>query len=95
MVRAANTGVSGVIDEFGSPYDRVGGGSQPRLILDPETGDYAIRGSIPAVVRVPSNGGITFYARFGDWFPMALSALVVGAICLHLVKRKLAAKAAI
>ncbi len=95
LVRAANTGVSGVIDEFGSLYDRVGGGREPRSIQDPETGDYAIRGSIPAVVRVPREGILTFYARFGDWFPISHTVLVMGAICVHVVRRKITTKAAI
>ncbi len=92
MVRAANTGVSGVIDEFGSVYDRLGGGGEARLIQDPETGSYAIRGSIPAIVRVPKEGAFTVYAHFGDWFPMVLTALVMASAMRYLIVRKLRRK---
>jgi apolipoprotein N-acyltransferase len=46
-----------------------------RHLVD-ENGSYFHRGYLLASVYVPSEGGFTLYARFGDWF--AVTGLVAG-----------------
>lgn len=65
MVRAANTGISCFIDTFGTETARLD---------DPETGNTFIRGCQTGEVRIPKSGEVTFYARFGDAFSIALLA---------------------
>ncbi len=81
MIRAANTGVSGFIDERGSVYDRTGRESGPRILRDPGTGSTYIRGSLPATLAVPIDPPATVYARVGDAFSVAmgLAALLAAA----------------
>ena len=82
MIRAANTGVSGFIDEWGSLYDREGRSLQPRILRDEESGSTYIRGSLPATIAVDLDPPISFYARYGDVFSvtMGLFALVTASI---------------
>ncbi len=72
MIRAANTGVSGFIDERG----RVTG-----YLHDPESGSTYIRGSLPGTVSIDRNPPLTIYARIGDSFSIAMGliALLVAA----------------
>ncbi len=77
MARAANTGVSGFIDERGSVYDRNSSDSFARIIQDEETGDTYIRGSLPATLQIDLNPPITFYARFGNLFSVTLGAIAL------------------
>lgn len=79
MVRAANTGVSGFVDERGSVHDRTGGESGPRILRDPETGSTYLRGSLPGTVRVPVDPTTTLYARFGDAFSVGMGLLALAA----------------
>ncbi len=83
MIRAANTGVSGFIDERGSIFDREGKEPFPRILRDEETGSTYIRGSLPATLKVDLNPPMTVYARFGDAFSivMGLIALSAAVIC--------------
>jgi apolipoprotein N-acyltransferase len=72
-VRCANRGVTGVVTVAGSlvdPYTK-----EMRHLVD-ENGSYFHRGYLLASVYVPSEGGFTLYARFGDWF--AVTGLVAG-----------------
>lgn len=69
MVRAANTGVSCVIDATGSWIDRRTGA--PRAILD-SNGRPFIEGTMAAEVEVPTNPPTTLYAIAGDSLVIAL-----------------------
>lgn len=71
MVRCANRGVTGVISATGSTIDPYTG--EDRQLLD-ENGSHFHRGSLLASAYLLKNGGITLYARFGDWF--AVTGLV-------------------
>jgi apolipoprotein N-acyltransferase len=59
MCRAANTGVTAVIDDRGVVVDE---------LRDPQTGSPFIQGVLPAKVVLPDKMELTVYARFGDWF---------------------------
>lgn len=92
MIRAANTGVSGFIDERGSVYDRRATDNFQRILRDDETGSTYIRGSIPGNVEVNLNPPTTFYARFGDLFSISLGliALLFAAISVAKSKKRAA-----
>jgi apolipoprotein N-acyltransferase len=64
MVRAANTGVSCLIDATGSMVDRKSG--VRRAILDPESGRPFIEGTLYGQVDVPVDGVTTLYSIAGD-----------------------------
>ena len=72
-VRCANRGVTGVVTVAGSlvdPYTK-----EMRHLVD-ENGSYFHRGYLLASFYVPSEGGVTLYAAFGDWF--AAAGLIAG-----------------
>lgn len=77
MIRAANTGVSGFIDERGSVYDRRSTDKFARVLRDEESGSTHIRGSIPANVEVNLNPPMTIYARYGDVFSAGMGVLAL------------------
>ena len=77
MIRAANTGVSGFIDERGSIFDRDAHRPFKLIIQDEETGDTFIRGSLPATVRLDKNPPVTMYARIGDAFSIGMGLLAL------------------
>lgn len=68
MVRATNTGVSCFIDTCGRVISK---------LSDPETGSSFIEGTLPGEVKVPRTGQMTLYARYGDWFSLALMGVCV------------------
>jgi apolipoprotein N-acyltransferase len=88
MIRAANTGVSGFIDERGSVYDRRATDNFQRILRDDETGSTYIRGSIPGNVEVNLNPPTTFYARFGDLFSISLGLIALLFAALSVAKSK-------
>ncbi len=89
MVRAANTGVSGFIDDRGSVHDREGLEPGPRILRDPETGSTYLRGSLPGTLRVALDPPTTLYARFGDAFSVAmgLAALMAAGLSMRRPRR--------
>ena len=87
MVRCANRGVTGVVSVTGSLVDPFSG--EKRHLVD-EKGSHFHRGYLLASVYVPSEGEITVYAAFGDWF--AIAGLAVGFLWIFgsgLIRRKL------
>ena len=73
MVRAANTGVTCFVNEFG----------RVTQLLQDDTGSTFNEGALTGEVQVPQNGQITFYARHGEWF--AQICVVVTALALVLI----------
>lgn len=76
LVRAANTGVSAVIDTRGVVTAR---------LVDPETKSPFIQGVLPGDVALAKQPPVTVYARWGDWFAVACLSLC---IALPLVTRR-------
>jgi|TARA_B100001059_G_scaffold67840_1_gene64708 apolipoprotein N-acyltransferase len=70
-VRCANRGVTGVVTLAGSLVDPY---TKKTRHLANENGSYFHRGYLLATVYIPSEGEITLYAAFGDWF--AVSGLI-------------------
>ena len=79
-VRCANRGVTGVVTLAGSLVDPY---SKKTRHLVNENGSYFHRGYLLATVYIPSEGEITLYAAFGDWF--ALSGLIGGFLWVFLI----------
>ena len=79
-VRCANRGVTGVVTLAGSLVDPY---SKKTRHLVNENGSYFHRGYLLATVYIPSEGEITLYAAFGDWF--ALSGLIGGLLWIFLI----------
>ncbi len=77
MIRAANSGVSGFIDERGSVYDRNSLEKYPRIIQDEATGNTFIRGSIASTLKVDLNPPMTIYARIGDAFSISMGLIAL------------------
>jgi len=81
MVRAANTGVTCIIDDAGRILDH-------QKLVDPETGSIFTDGFLASTVRVPKEGLITFYAKFGDVFSITAGIVALAFIILAKLKRK-------
>ncbi|MDB4696833.1 hypothetical protein OAF29_08190, partial [Akkermansiaceae bacterium] len=79
-VRCANRGVTGVVTLAGSLVDPY---SKKTRHLVNENGSYFHRGYLLATVYIPSEGEITLYAAFGDWF--AVSGLIAGFLWVFLI----------
>jgi apolipoprotein N-acyltransferase len=78
MIRAANTGVSGFIDERGSVYDRTGREKSERILRDGASGSTYIRGSLPATLAIDLDPPVTVFARVGDSFSIAMGLIALG-----------------
>ena len=75
MARAANTGVTCIIDETGSLDDRRQPGYDPRLISDGEPKPSTfVEGFMSARIALDRNPPTTFYARHGDLFSILCAA---------------------
>lgn len=81
MVRAANTGVTCIIDIAGRTVDH-------HKLTDPVTNSIFIDGFLASTVQVPKSGVITFYARFGDAFSLAAGLVALLFIAVTVFKRK-------
>lgn len=83
MVRAANTGVTCVINETGRVTE---------MLLD-ETGSQFTEGVLTGEVAVPTNGELTFYVRHGEWVShvcAAVSALTLLYVVVFARRRRAA-----
>ena len=78
MVRAANTGVTAIIDRFGRPDN----------ILKNEAGSTFFEGVLIGQVHVPVNPAKTFYTLYGEVFSMACLGVAAAACGVMLFRRK-------
>lgn len=81
MLRCANRGVTAVVSATGATRDPWL--KEERRLID-EDGDYFHRGFILSSFYIPTNIGVTVYARYGDWFAVGGLIFAVG---WYVVKR--------
>ena len=77
MVRAANTGVTCFVNEFG----------RVTSMLEKD-GDQFIDGVLSSDVAVPTQGGLTFYVRHGELFARCCAGFSVLALVVGFVRRR-------
>jgi apolipoprotein N-acyltransferase len=78
MVRAANTGVTCFINEFG----------RVTQILRDDTGDTFTEGVLTGEVNVPQDRQMTFYTRQGEWFAEICAIVTAIAVIFVFVRRR-------
>lgn len=79
MIRAANTGISCIVDRLGRVI----------TVLADEKGDTFIEGTLFArQVEVPKNPAVTFYVRYGEVFTYACIGITALAGIVAFIKRK-------
>lgn len=78
LVRAANTGVTCIID------------SEGRVLHDLRNADGTpfLEGVLFGTVFVPRDAGFTFYARYGDWVAYMAAAIAAVAICFRFIRNR-------
>jgi apolipoprotein N-acyltransferase len=81
MVRAANTGVSCFVNEFG----------RVTQILQDETGSTFSEGVLTGEIKVPTEGELTFYTRHGELFAQICSGITLVAIIIYLLRSAISA----
>lgn len=67
MVRAANTGITCFVNEFG----------RVTQILRDEKGSTFTEGVLTGEVNVPTDGELTFYLRHGEWFAKTCAGITL------------------
>lgn len=77
MVRAANTGVTCFVNEFGSVT---------QILLD-ENGTPFTEGTLTGQVAIAANPAPTFYVQHGEWFSYACITVTTLALAFLLVRR--------
>jgi apolipoprotein N-acyltransferase len=77
MVRAANTGVTCFVNQFG----------RVTQVLRDETGSGFTEGVLMGEINVPTEREVTFYARHGELFAKVCAAITVLAILFCLVRQ--------
>ncbi len=77
MIRAANTGVTCFINEFGRVIQ----------ILRDETGSTFTEGVLAGEIKVPTEQELTFYVRHGELFAKACAAITLITIILTIALR--------
>ncbi len=79
MIRCANTGLTCVIDQYGSLRDDSPlSNGESRIFRDLETGSTFVSGVFPARVQLDSKPSTTLYARWGDWFALLMFLSTAG-----------------
>jgi len=77
MVRAANTGVTCFVNEFG----------RVTQMLQDETGSTFTEGVLTGEIKVPTEGELTFYARHGELFAKLCAGITLIAILVMILVR--------
>ena len=80
MVRAANTGVTCFVNEFG----------RVTQILQDDTGNTFNEGVLIGGINLPQERQITFYARHGEWFSESCAVISALALVSIFVRLKVA-----
>ena len=78
MIRAANTGVTCFVNEFG----------RVTQILQDDTGNTFNEGVLTGEISVPQNQELTFYARHGEWLAQCCAGVTGLVVLVGLVARK-------
>ena len=78
MIRAANTGVTCFINQFG----------RVTQMLRDDTGSTFVEGVLAGEIKVPAEPELTFFARHGDLFAKACAAITVFSILVLLGTRR-------
>src|SRR5213075_1509707 len=78
MVRAANTGVTCFVNEFG----------RVTQILQDYTGNTFTEGVLTGEINVPQGGQLTFYTRHGEWFAQCCAGITAVALLIMLALRR-------
>ena len=78
LIRCANTGVTCFIDASGRVTQS----------LRSQRGDPFTTGVLFGSVNVPAENTLTFYTRYGDWFPVAMLFITLASITAHFVKSR-------
>ena len=80
MVRAANTGVTCFMNEFG----------RVTQILQDDTGNTFNEGVLTGEINVPQDRQMSFYTRHGEWFAKCCAGVTAFAIAaIFILRRKL------
>jgi apolipoprotein N-acyltransferase len=79
MVRAANTGVTCFVNEFG----------RLTQILRDDTGNTFTEGVLTGEINVPTDRQLTFYTRHGEWFADSCAVITALAVLFGLFARKI------
>lgn len=87
MARAANTGVTCIIDATGSLDDRRRPGYDPRILTGGENDSTFMQGSMSERIALDRNPPTTFYAKHGDLFSITCGVVSLGVILAALVRR--------
>jgi apolipoprotein N-acyltransferase len=72
MIRAANTGVTCFINQFG----------RVTQVLRDETGSTFTEGVLAGEIKVPTEQELTFYVRHGELFAKACAAITLVSIVI-------------
>ena len=80
MVRAANTGVTCFVNEFG----------RVTQILQDDTGNTFNEGVLTGEIKVPQERHLTFYTRHGEWLAEICAVISASAIVFVFVRRRMA-----
>jgi len=78
MVRAANTGVTCFVNEFGRVTQK----------LQDDKGSTFTEGVLTGEIKVPTEHDLTFYVRYGEWFARLCAVLTAIATVVGVVRRK-------
>jgi len=78
MVRAANTGVTCLVNEFGRVTQK----------LQDDTGSTFTEGVLTGDIKVPTEHELTFYTRHGELFAKLCVVMTAVALVIGLLRQK-------